>query len=89
MPTINYVFDGDDFEYEVEPHEVEQCVIDWLCDNWTHEECAEFIVGLDGERVDLFEDFKDVIEDAFRDDAKEFYYECKNSDNGVDQGDFV
>lgn len=86
MPTINYVFDGDDFEYDVEPIEVEQRVFEWLCDNWTHEECAEFIVGLDGERLDLFEDFSDVIEDAFRDEAEEFYYERKNSE---DEGDFI
>lgn len=89
MVTLKYVFDDEEFEYEVDRFDIEKKLFDWLYENWTTEDCIEYILNLDGSTVDLLEDFSELIHELFEDDAEEFYNECKNSDNGVDQGDFV
>lgn len=89
MITLDYIFDDEQFEYEVSRLDVEQRLYDYLREEWTQEQLVEYIIDNDGAQFDYVLDFSEEIHDMFRDEAKEFYYECKNSDNGVDQGDFI
>ena len=89
MVTLTYIFDGEFFDYEVDRFDIEKRLYEYLLDEWTQEELIEYIINNDGATFDYLVDFLQEIHDLFESDAEEFYYECKNSDNGVDQGDFV
>jgi hypothetical protein len=89
MITLRYTFDGEDFDYDVSRFDIEQRLYDYLREEWTQEQLVEYIIDNDGAQFDYVVDFLGEIHDLFESDAEEFYYECKDSDNGVDQGDFV
>lgn len=89
MITLRYKFDGEDFDYNVSRFDIEQRLYDYLRNEWTQEQLVEYIIDNDGAQFDYVVDFLEEIHDMFESDAEEFYYDCKNSDNGVDQGDFV
>ena len=89
MITLRYVFDGEDFDYEVDRFDIEKRLYKYLRDEWSQEALIEYIIDNDGAILDYSVDFLEEIHNMFEDEAEEFYYECKNSDNGVDQGDFI
>jgi hypothetical protein len=89
MVTLTYIFDGEFFDYEVDRFDIEKRLYEYLQDEWTQEELIEYIINNDGATFDYLVDFLQEIHDMFESEAEEFYYECKNSDNGVDQGDFI
>jgi hypothetical protein len=89
MVTLRYKFDGEDFDYDVSRFDIEKRLYEYLRDEWTQEELIEYIIDNDGAQFDYVVDFLEEIHDMFESDAEEFYYDCKNSDNGVDQGDFI
>lgn len=89
MVTLTYIFDGEFFDYEVDRFDIEKRLYEYLLDEWTQEELIEYIINNDGATFDYLVDFLQEIHDMFECEAEEFYYECKNSDNGVDQGDFI
>ena len=89
MVTLTYIFDGEFFDYEVDRFDIEKRLYEYLQDEWTQEELIEYIINNDGATFDYLVDFLQEIHDMFESEAEEFYYDCKNSDNGVDQGDFI
>lgn len=89
MVTLRYRFDGEDFDYDVDRFDIEKRLYEYLQDEWTQEALIEYIIDNDGATFDYMADFLEEIHDMFESEAEEFYYECKNSDNGVDQGDFI
>lgn len=89
MITLTYIFDGEFFDYEVNRFNIKKRLYEYLLEEWTQEELIDYIISNDGCHFDYVTDFFEEIHDLFESDAEEFYYECKNSDNGVDQGDFV
>lgn len=89
MVTLRYKFDGEDFDYEVDRFDIEKRLYEYLRDEWTQEALIEYIIDNDGATLDYVVDFLSEIHDMFESDAEEFYYECKNSDNGVDDEDFI
>lgn len=89
MVTLRYKFNNEDFDYEVDRFAIEKKLYEYLRDEWTQEVLIDYIISNDGCQLDYVVDFLEEIHDVFEDEAEEFYYECKNSDNGVDQGDFI
>lgn len=89
MVTLRYRFDGEDFDYDVSRFDIEKRLYEYLQDEWTQEELIEYIIDNDGATFDYMVDFLEEIHNMFESDAEEYYYDCKNSDNGVDQGDFI
>lgn len=89
MITLRYKFDDEDFDYDVDRFDIEKRLYEYLQDEWTQEELIEYIINNYGTTFDYMLDFLEEIHYIFESDAEEFYYECKNSDNGVDQGDFI
>lgn len=89
MVTLRYKFDDEDFDYEVDRFDIEKKLYEYLRDEYTQEELIDYIISNDGCQLDYITDFLEAIHDMFEDEAEEHYYDCKNSDNGVDQGDFV
>lgn len=89
MLTLHYTFDDEQFDYDIDRYDMEQRLFDWLYENWTSEECVEYILSLDGCQVSLFDDFNDLITELFEDEAEECWYDSKHSDNGVDDEDFI
>ena len=89
MITLRYVFDDEYFDYEVDRLEIEKRLYRYLLDEWDKEALIDYIISNDGATFDYAVDFLEEIHDLFESDAEEQYYEFKNSDNGVDQEDFV
>lgn len=89
MITLRYKFEGEDFDYNVDRFDIEKRLYEYLRDEWTQEELIEYIIDNDGCQLDYAVDFLEEIHDMFEDEAEEFYYECKNSDNGADDEDFL
>ena len=89
MVTLRYKFDGEDFDYEVSRFDIEKRLYRYLSDEWDKEALIDYIISNDGATFDYMVDFLQEIHDMFESDAEEFYHECKTSDNGVDQGDFL
>lgn len=89
MITLRYKFDDEDFDYKVDRFDIEKRLYKYLRDKWTQEELIEYIIDNDGATFDYVTDFLEEIHNMFKDEAEEHYYDCKNSDNGVDQGDFI
>lgn len=73
--TINYEFEGNDFEYEVPLRTVKHELYQYLLDNWTSEELLDLIFDWDNDTVDLCEYFEDYIKEIFESEAEEYYYE--------------
>lgn len=73
--TINYEFEGNDFEYEVPLRIVKHELYQYLLDNWTSEELLDLIFDWDNDTVDLCEYFEDYIKEIFESEAEEYYYE--------------
>lgn len=73
--TINYVFEGNDFEYEVPLRTVKYELYQYLLENWTSEELLDLLFSWDNETVDLCEYFEEYIKEIFESEAEEYYYE--------------
>lgn len=89
MITLRYEFDGEYFDYDVDRFDIEKRLYEYLLEEWTQEELIEYIIDNDGATLDYAVDFLEKIHDMFEDEAEEHYYDCKNSDNGVDDEDFI
>ena len=89
METLEYIFDDTYFEYDVCREIIETRLAHKLAKEWTKEELIEFIINSDGSELELMEDFKEEIRDCFEKEAREFYIECKSSDDGIDQKDLL
>ena len=86
---LTYNFDDESFDYEVESDAIKKALYEWLLDEWSHDEFIDFILSADGCTINIEKDFEEIIYELFEDDAMAYYYEMKNSDNGVSQEDFV
>jgi dephospho-CoA kinase len=89
MVTLTYTFEENQFDYEVSRMDIESKLYEYLNDEWTKEDLIEYIIDNDGTTSNLLKDFEEIIYDLFESEAEEHYYDCKTSDNGVDQEDFV
>lgn len=75
MITLHYTFEGQPFEYTIDREQAHKALYNWFIDNWSHDDFIEYILMRDTDTIDLLEDFKDELHEAFEDEAEEdFYY---------------
>lgn len=86
---LGYDINDEWFEYEVDYQDVDKRLRKYLINNRTKEELVDYLISCDGSVLDIYVDYEDEIHEIFYNDAEKHYYDCKNSDNGVDQEDFV
>lgn len=89
MITLRYTFDDEDFDYDVDRHDIEKKLYEYLRDEWTQEELIEYILDNDGSQLDYMCDFLEEIHDLFYDEAEEHFWDSKEVYNEYNQEDFI
>lgn len=89
MITLRYIFDEENYDYDVDREEIKKELYRWMRDNYSIEELLDYIFDNDLCQIDILKDFLEEIHDLFEDDAEECFWNSKEIYNEYNQEDFI